>query len=461
MRVPETGRHLRAVPTDPEELRSFLDTVAARAGRGYRLRIDLDHVVPEVWRRLLVPSTLTLGELHPVLQTVMGWQDTHLHQWLRSDRAGALARYAMRASIDDGFADGDRCEDDVTLDELLAEPGDRLVYEYDFGDGWEHTVVLEAVEETAAPAEGRCLGGERACPPEDCGGEPGYEHLLAVLAEAGHPEHAVLREWLGRDFRPDVFDRDCVNGALAARDALRRHPPVLDSRLAPLLARIPYRAAPRVHALLARADLQRGEGPCLDDAKDGALTQLRWLLHRLGADGVALTAAGYVRPDFVVAARDELDWPQGWIGSSTREVDNHQIGTLRETARALGLTRKYKGRLLLTKKGASTARRDQDLWEHLLTTLPLGRHQVQQDAGRLLLLAVAAGAAQRERRAAVAEGLAALGWRSADRRPLTEYDVLDATDPTARFLRMSGALGTRGDVIPEWATEFARMSLSR
>ncbi|MGW0042555.1 plasmid pRiA4b ORF-3 family protein [Rhodococcus sp. NPDC003348] len=463
-----SGRRLRSVPTDPDALRSFVEETRAwtepLGAVAYRLRIDLDGVFPAVWRRLVVPSTLRLDELHPVLQSAMGWKDTHLHQWLRPDPQGFGDgdRYAMRSSIEDGFDEGARCEEKVRLDDVLRAPGDVLEYEYDFGDGWEHTVVLEAIDRDASPDESHCIAGERACPPEDCGGASGYRHLVAVLADRAHSEREDLLGWLGGEFDPEAFDVDAVNVNLAARDAVRLHPPVLDSRFAALLARIPHQAAPRVHALVARADLQDRLVVPFEEMESAALAQLRWLLRRIGTEGIALTAAGYVPSEHVAAARDELDWGGRWTGP--READNPLFRRLLDAGRAFGLTRKYKGALLLTKRGATLLRRDSDLWEHVVTTVPLGREQIEYEAGRLLLLGVAAGATRGEQRAALAEGLEALGWCLEDGGVLDESDAWRVAAATADFLELIGAVTAYSPRDagrpPDWARGFARMALS-
>ncbi|MFD4181976.1 plasmid pRiA4b ORF-3 family protein [Rhodococcus sp. NPDC058514] len=474
--------HLRVVPTAPEALRAFIDEtdddVAVQApGRSdraqrrrdavsYQVRIELDGIAPAIWRRIVVPSNLRLDELHPLLQAAMGWGDCHLHQWARVDpqRPSRREVFAMRSSIEDSFADedDDACEEDVRLDQVLRELGDTLLYEYDFGDGWVHTIRLEAVAEDMAPVA--CLAGERACPPEDCGGAHGYEHLLEVLADPAHPEHEDLRAWAGPELAPETFDLDAVNAALGMRDELRRYPPVLDSQLAELLTRIPYRAAPQLYSLIPRAELQGGVGSDFEQTQASALAHLRWLLHRIGPDGITLTGSGYLPPADVEAARNELDWGVSWIGKSTREVDNPQIQSLREAGRAFGLTRKLKGRLILTKLGVSQLRRD-DLWCHVVTTLPLGKERVEQEAGRILLLTVAAGASSNERDAVMVEALSVLGWRNGDGSPLSASDAGWAADATRRFLRTIGALGDtfgRANVPtdPEWARVLARMALS-
>ncbi|MFF2112534.1 plasmid pRiA4b ORF-3 family protein [Rhodococcus koreensis] len=148
----------------------------------FQVRVHLDDAKPPIWRRLLLSSELMLDELHAVLQQAMGWTDSHLHQFLVGENK--VDRFAeqfhMQFMLDEG-ADG-VLENRVRLDELPAEPKDRLFYRYDFGDGWEHTLVMEKVLPRAddePPA--LCIGGARACPPEDCGGIWGYHHLLQDL----------------------------------------------------------------------------------------------------------------------------------------------------------------------------------------------------------------------------------------------------------------------------------------
>ncbi len=173
----------------------------------YRIKVTLKHIEPPVWRRIEVPSDIKLDKLHRVLQDVMGWTDSHLHAF----RVGREA-YGISAP---GIHDYDvRNERNARLD-AIAEEGDPLVYEYDFGDGWEHTLKVEKV----VPAEPkvrypRCTAGKRACPPEDCGGPPGYEHLLEALRDPKHEEHAELREWVGGDFDAEAFDIEAINRAL-------------------------------------------------------------------------------------------------------------------------------------------------------------------------------------------------------------------------------------------------------
>jgi hypothetical protein len=173
-----------------------------------RLKVTLRGVKPPVWRRLLMPGTMNLGQLHTAIQATMGWHDSHLHVF---DIAGDA--FGDPRSVDD-VADEKR----PTLNDLLRSSVVRFGYTYDFGDNWEHTI---AFEKSDLPVEGEsypvCIGGKRNCPPEDCGGVWGYEQLLGILADPKHPEHEDQVEWIGEEFDPNEFDLERANSALAAR----------------------------------------------------------------------------------------------------------------------------------------------------------------------------------------------------------------------------------------------------
>lgn len=146
----------------------------------YQVRVDLDGAKPPIWRRLLLSSDLMLDELHAVLQQAMGWTDSHLHQFLAGENKmdRFAVHYHTQFMLDEG-AEG-VLENQVRLDELLTGPKDRLFYWYDFGDDWEHTLVVEKVlPRFGDEPPAICIGGARARPPEDCGGIWGYHELLA------------------------------------------------------------------------------------------------------------------------------------------------------------------------------------------------------------------------------------------------------------------------------------------
>ena len=190
---------------------------AAETGMLYQLKVTLRGVSkPPVWRRVLVHADASLGELHQVIVAAMGWDDSHLHMF--SDGG---ARYST-PDMDLDDEDEDEDEDEFALADVLAEPGDRLRYTYDFGDGWDHDIKLEKVfppdadpPATVVPA---CLAGKGACPPEDCGGPWGYAALKEVIADPSDEEHDERLEWLGledpSDFDPAAFDLASVNARL-------------------------------------------------------------------------------------------------------------------------------------------------------------------------------------------------------------------------------------------------------
>ncbi len=176
-------------------------------GAVYRLKVTLHRTKPPIWRRFLVPGDIRLKRFHDALQAVMGWTDSHLHQF--------EARGILYGTSDREFGLQRVSEGKTTLDQVLRRPKDRMGYEYDFGDSWEHDIVLE---EILPPQPEGCypviLSGKRACPPEDVGGIPGYSHLLEVLAKPRHPEHREMLEWVGGAFDPERFDAREANLAL-------------------------------------------------------------------------------------------------------------------------------------------------------------------------------------------------------------------------------------------------------
>ncbi len=169
-------------------------------------------VVPEVWRQVEVPSDYALADLHDVLQLAMGWTNSHLHQF----HVGSV-RYSP-PNPEDEFYDTTPPLDTagVRLFEALPQPRRQLVYEYDFGDGWEHSVQVEAIK-PARPADDvpRCLSGAGACPPEDCGGASGYGDFVKAIRDPKHPEHDGMLDWCGGTFDPAAFDLGEVNEFLA------------------------------------------------------------------------------------------------------------------------------------------------------------------------------------------------------------------------------------------------------
>jgi hypothetical protein len=174
----------------------------------FRLRIQLADVRPVVWRRVLAPGSVRLSKLSEMLLAAMGWTNSHLHAFLVGDK-----RFGMNF---DEFPEGEIDENGVTVLQALRDQR-RFVFEYDFGDGWEHELVVEA---RTIAEDGKiypaCIAGQGACPPEDSGGVWGFEQLKEILAGPPGAERDEMREWAGDDYDPARFDLAAANGAVAA-----------------------------------------------------------------------------------------------------------------------------------------------------------------------------------------------------------------------------------------------------
>jgi Plasmid pRiA4b ORF-3-like protein len=172
----------------------------------FQLKITLHYLHPPIWRRVLVPDTITLRRLHTVIQSVMDWGGGHLHEFRLPARGFGppLRRFGHEGED----------ENATLLRDVLARKGRTLHYEYDFGDGWLHAIKLEKI----LPMEpgGRypvCVAGARACPPDDCGGPPGYDQLVEAVANPSAPDNARLLAWCGQ-WDPEAFDLETVNRRL-------------------------------------------------------------------------------------------------------------------------------------------------------------------------------------------------------------------------------------------------------
>ncbi|MCB8985814.1 MAG: plasmid pRiA4b ORF-3 family protein [Ardenticatenaceae bacterium] len=171
----------------------------------FQFKVTLKEIKPPIWRRFQVRSDITFRDLHNTLQVVMGWWDSHPHLF----QFGELLLTDAETLAE--WGEGGLRDDTIPLNRLLTVEGTSLTYEYDFGDSWQHELVLEAMlpeEETAVYP--RCLAGARACPPEDCGGIWGYEQFLEAIRDPNHEEHRRYREWIGGAFDPEAFDLDKV-----------------------------------------------------------------------------------------------------------------------------------------------------------------------------------------------------------------------------------------------------------
>ena len=176
----------------------------------YQLKILLRDSKPPIWRRIQILSDTSLAALHPILQVVMGWSNTHLHQFEVGD--------LIYGPPDPNIPDFDVIDEkDAVLSEIVSRLNQKFVYEYDFGDDWRHLITLEKI---LAPQDGVnypvCVAGRRACPPEDIGGIFSYSGFLDAITDPEHPEHSDMLSWVGGRFAPDAFDRDEVNRLLGS-----------------------------------------------------------------------------------------------------------------------------------------------------------------------------------------------------------------------------------------------------
>ncbi|HEY9206242.1 MAG TPA: plasmid pRiA4b ORF-3 family protein [Candidatus Methanoperedens sp.] len=173
----------------------------------YQMKLTLEDIKPPIWRRIQVTSATSLYRLHKILQVVMGWDDYHLHEFIINDM------HYGEPSPDYMF----KMKNDKTVKvgQAVSEEGAKFTYIYDFGDSWNHKILVEKI----LPIEPDkkypiCLKGKRACPPEDCGGVGGYYEFLEAIQNPNNPEHEDMLEWVGGSFDPEAFDLDKINRRL-------------------------------------------------------------------------------------------------------------------------------------------------------------------------------------------------------------------------------------------------------
>ncbi len=177
----------------------------------YQIKVTLKHTKPPIWRRLLVSSDTTLADLHDIIQIAMGWTDSHLHHFEIEGRYYSVPNPYTDFSLE--MANARRFK----LDKVVRGEGFKFEYLYDFGDNWEHTVLIEKIlpfdPTQKLPV---CVKGKRACPPEDVGGVWGYEEFLEAIANPEHPNRDMYTQWIeGGVFDAEAFDMEGVNHQLA------------------------------------------------------------------------------------------------------------------------------------------------------------------------------------------------------------------------------------------------------
>jgi hypothetical protein len=185
----------------------------------YQIKVTLKDFKPSIWRSIQVRSDATLGELHALIQTAMGWANSHLHHFI----VGKPPNLRFIGAPDPNEGDIDLMEEEneneIAINRVLSATKKKITYEYDFGDSWEHEVALEKIVEAEAGAHyPRCLAGENACPPEDVGGVWGYVNFLQAINNSEHEQHDFYLESVGGEFNPEEFDLAAVNELLKNRN---------------------------------------------------------------------------------------------------------------------------------------------------------------------------------------------------------------------------------------------------
>lgn len=182
----------------------------------YQIQIALKGSKPKIWRRVLVPSDTLLYNFHKIIQTTMGWTNSHLHQFVKGN-----VFYSVKYPDDEMWSmnDIDYRKKKLRIRDLLTFEKEKIIYEYDFGDSWQHEIILEKILPPDNTKEYPiCVSGKRNCPPEDCGGVWGYAEMLEILSQPDHEDYDDTLEWLGEEFDPEYFNKDEINELLRTKN---------------------------------------------------------------------------------------------------------------------------------------------------------------------------------------------------------------------------------------------------
>jgi hypothetical protein len=175
----------------------------------YQIKVVLEESNPPIWRCIQVPENYSFWDLHIAIQDAMGWYDCHLHQFEIEDSQGEQITIARP---DEEFGDTLRIEWETFIADYFSLKNKKAEYIYDFGDYWRHSVTLEKILPIETTQKyPRCIAGERACPPEDCGGVDGYQDLIDILNNPDHEEYQNMLDWLDREWKPEEFNAEDVD----------------------------------------------------------------------------------------------------------------------------------------------------------------------------------------------------------------------------------------------------------
>lgn len=392
----------------------------------YRVRVDLQHSRPPIWRRLDLRSDLNLLDVHQVLQDCFGWTDSHLYRFALGGQSPFDSDAQWFVCPYDQEEDGGLAVAQVRLDEVLQQPGDVLQYVYDYGDDWRLTLKLEKVlpaRDDAPPAV--AIAGRRAGPPEDCGGLTDADDLATVMADPAHFDLAELNRTLCSAASQD-------DGGLG-----------LPARLVQMRQQL-VRTDVGEDVSSAVLGLAFEPRPPSDEELSRALHPYLWFLDWAHDEhGIPLTGAGYLRPADVPAAARVVPAMAGWISRGNRENQAQPLLWFRQSVRDLGLLRKRHDRMLLTKAGAAARQDPRLLWDRLVQAVLPADDDPYADSTLLLLAYVATepGTADPSPRGVWARALTLLGWQHTDGSAIEDYEVTrlaaygllrNLNDPSAR-----------------------------
>ena len=181
--------------------------------RVYQFKVSLQGIEPQVWRRIQVPESYSFWDLHVAIQDAMGWKDYHLHLFRVSNPETPGQIDNIGIPDDEGWDDSLNTLPgwNLSIADYFTRPNMTVQYEYDFGDDWQHEVVLEEILPRQEGAEyPLCLAGAQACPPEDCGGVHGFERVLEAMRNPDHEEHQETVDWIGTEYDPNAFHPENV-----------------------------------------------------------------------------------------------------------------------------------------------------------------------------------------------------------------------------------------------------------
>ncbi len=172
-----------------------------------QLKIILRGSKPPIWRRVLIKDTITFNKLHHIIQDAMGWHNCHLYEFDLGDFRIGMPYEDSYAEIQDASK--------IKINKYLSMVGANLIYDYDFGDSWQHQITVEKTEPIVSEEKyPTCIKGKGNCPPEDCGGIWGYYELLEAIKNKKHPNHIDMLDWLGGGFDPNEFNIEEINTRL-------------------------------------------------------------------------------------------------------------------------------------------------------------------------------------------------------------------------------------------------------